>query len=72
MINSTKGEENHIYEAVDQHAAGIVAEFDEERVCKYLKLREKIAQKRFLDCERKKWINKESEAEPEKNQKQKQ
>ena len=43
MINSTKGEENNIFEAVDQHAAGIVGGLDEERVNEYLELRERIA-----------------------------
>ena len=65
MINSTKGEENHIYEAVDQRPAGIVAELDEERLEEYWEFREKIAQERCLERERKGWINKESEAEPD-------
>ena len=65
MINSAKGEGNHIFEAVDQHAAGIVTELDEERLEEYLEFREKIAHERFLECERKRWINEESEAEPD-------
>ena len=46
MLNSTKGEELHIFKAVDDHVGEIVAPLDYEKVCDYLELREKIAHER--------------------------
>jgi hypothetical protein len=52
LINSAKYEEDHIYDAVDQHANSIVADFDEERREEYIDYRDKIQHEMFFKRER--------------------
>ena len=66
LINSTKYEDNNIYDSVDQRAISIVVDLDKERREEYLDYRGKIKHERFIGRERKRRIKQpEEEGETE-------